>query len=89
MTADLTLTGRTACSAQCEKCNAGINAAFRPCMIHHYSDVLGYLDLQNATASDLVLQDCDLTVGCLSCSQEIPVEVMNIGKGHQRRAEYI
>lgn len=87
VTADLTLTGRTACSAQCEKCNAGINAAFRPCMIHHYSDVLGYLDLHNATASDLVLQDCDLTVGCLSCSQEIPVESVFYGQTKEFNCE--
>lgn len=87
VTADLTLTGRTACSAQCEKCNAGINAAFRPCMIHHYSDVLGYLDLHNAIASDLVLQDCDLTVGCLSCSQEIPVESVFYGQTKEFNCE--
>ncbi|XP_014885804.1 uncharacterized protein LOC106946154 [Poecilia latipinna] len=87
VTADLTLTGRTACSAQCDKCDAGINAAFRPCMIHHYSDVLGYLDLQNATASDLVLQDCDLTVGCLSCSEEIPVESVFYGQTKEFNCE--
>uniref|UniRef100_A0A4W6CGD1 Nucleoporin NUP42 n=1 Tax=Lates calcarifer TaxID=8187 RepID=A0A4W6CGD1_LATCA len=72
VTADLTLTGRTACSAQCEKCSASINAAFRPCMLHHYSDILGYLDLHNATPADLVLQECDLIVGCLTCSQDFP-----------------
>ncbi|XP_015253693.1 PREDICTED: uncharacterized protein LOC107099906 [Cyprinodon variegatus] len=87
VTADLTLTGRTTCSAQCEKCNAGINAAFRPCMIHHYSDVLGYLDLQNATASDLVLQDCHLSVGCLSCSQEVPVESVFYGQTKELNCE--
>lgn len=76
VTADLTLTGRTPCTAQCEKCSASINAAFRPCMLHHYSDVLGYLDLHNAAPADLVLHDCELTVGCLSCSQEGPVQVM-------------
>lgn len=76
MTADLTLTGRTPCAAQCEKCNASINAAFRPCMLHHYSSVLGYLDLHNAAPADLVLQECELSVGCLSCSQESPVQVM-------------
>lgn len=75
VTADLTLTGRTPCTAQCEKCSASINAAFRPCMLHHYSDVLGYLDLQNAAPADLVLQECELTVGCLSCSQEGPAQV--------------
>ncbi|XP_075998589.1 uncharacterized protein LOC142992155 isoform X3 [Genypterus blacodes] len=76
VTADLTLTGKTLCSAQCEKCSASISAGFRPCMLHHYSDVLGYLDLHNAAPVDLVLQDCELVVGCLSCSQDVPVEVM-------------
>lgn len=76
VTADLTLTGRAPCTAQCEKCSSSINAAFRPCMLHHYSDVLGYLDLHNATPADLVLQDCELIVGCLSCSQDGPVQVI-------------
>lgn len=75
VTADLTLTGRAPCTAQCEKCSASINAAFRPCMLHHYSDVLGYLDLHSASPADLVLQDCVLVVGCLNCSQEGPVQV--------------
>lgn len=78
VTADLTLTGRTPCSAQCEKCSAGISAAFRPCMLHRYSDVLGYLDLHNAAPADLVLQECELIVGCLSCSQEGPMQVTQL-----------
>ncbi|KAF7660962.1 hypothetical protein LDENG_00270780 [Lucifuga dentata] len=80
VTADLMLTGKTPCTAHCEKCSASINAAFRPCMLHHYSDILGYLDLHNATPADLVLQDCDFTVGCLSCSQEGPVENLSYGQ---------
>ena len=44
-------------------------------MLHHYSDVLGYLDLHNATPADLVLQECELSVGCLSCSQDVPMQV--------------
>ncbi|XP_019751096.1 uncharacterized protein LOC109531293 isoform X2 [Hippocampus comes] len=80
VTADLTLNGKTACVAQCEKCSARISAAFRPSMLHHYSDVLGYLDLQNAVPTDLVLQDCHLTVGCLSCSQESFVQNLCYGQ---------
>ncbi|XP_051238178.1 uncharacterized protein si:dkey-24l11.2 isoform X1 [Dicentrarchus labrax] len=83
VTADLTLTGRTPCSAQCEKCSASINAAFRPCMLHHYSDVLGYLDLHNAAPADLVLQECELIVGCLSCSQDGPVQ-QNLSYGQTK-----
>lgn len=77
VTADLTLNGRNPCTAQCEKCNAGISAAFRPSMLHHYSDVLGYLDLGTAAPVDLVLQDCDLVIVCLNCSKEGPVKVTN------------
>lgn len=43
--------------------------------MHRYSDVLGYLDLHNAAPFDLVLQECELIVGCLTCSQENPLEV--------------
>ncbi|KAK5867406.1 hypothetical protein PBY51_011902 [Eleginops maclovinus] len=88
VTADLTLTGRTPCTAQCEKCSASINAAFRPCMLHHYSDVLGYLDLHNAAPVDLVLQDCDLIVGCLSCSQEGPVQNVCYGQTKESNCEH-
>lgn len=88
VTADLTLTGRTPCSAQCEKCSAGINAAFRPCMMHHYSDVLGYLDLHNATPSDLVLQECELIVGCLSCSQDSLLQNISYGQTKELNCEH-
>uniref|UniRef100_A0A3P8TLP7 Si:dkey-24l11.2 n=1 Tax=Amphiprion percula TaxID=161767 RepID=A0A3P8TLP7_AMPPE len=88
VTADLTLNGRTPCAAQCDKCNASINAAFRPCMLHHYSDILGYLDLHNATPADLVLQECELNVGCLSCSQEGPVQNLLYGQTKELNCEH-
>ncbi|XP_026221686.1 znF_C3H1 and zf-CHY domain-containing protein [Anabas testudineus] len=88
VTADLTLTGRAPCTAQCEKCSASINAAFRPCMLHHYSDVLGYLDLHNASPTDLVLQDCVLIVGCLNCSQEGPVQDLPYGQTKEFNCEH-
>ncbi|XP_056908780.1 uncharacterized protein si:dkey-24l11.2 isoform X1 [Takifugu flavidus] len=86
--ADLTLTGRTPCTAQCDKCSADINAAFRPCMVHHYSDVLGYLDLHNAAPADLVLQECELIVGCLTCSQENPTENLSYGQTKEFNCEH-
>ncbi|KAM4618472.1 uncharacterized protein ACJ7VT_007854 [Polymixia lowei] len=88
ITAELTLNGRTPCTAQCEKCSASISAAFRPSMLHHYSDVLGYLDLHNATPTDLVLQDCELTVGCLSCSQDGPAQNISYGQTKEFNCEH-
>ncbi|KAG9340721.1 hypothetical protein JZ751_020311 [Albula glossodonta] len=75
VTADLTLTGKLPCTAQCEKCSSGISAGFRPSMLHHYSSVLGFLDLNGAVPVDLVLQDCELLVGCLACSKEGPLQL--------------
>ncbi|KAM8890811.1 uncharacterized protein AB9W97_011649 isoform 1-T5 [Spinachia spinachia] len=88
VTADLSLSARTACTAQCEKCSASISAAFRPCMLHHYSDVLGYLDLHNAVPADLVLQECELIVGCLSCSEECPVQNLCYGQTKEFNCEH-
>ncbi|TNN57021.1 putative protein C18H10.09 [Liparis tanakae] len=76
------------CTAQCDKCSASITAAFRPCMLHHYNDVLGYLDLHNAAPADLVLQDCELIVGCLSCSQEGPVQNLSYGQTKEVNCEH-
>lgn len=52
-------------------------------MLHHYCNVLGYLDLHNTTPADLILKDCRLIVGCLACSQEMPVEVTKDGNANQ------
>ncbi|XP_061915627.1 uncharacterized protein si:dkey-24l11.2 [Entelurus aequoreus] len=87
VTADLGLSGKTTCTAQCEKCNASISAAFRPCMLHHYSDVLGYLDLQNAVPSDLVLQECHLAVGCLGCSEDSSLQNLCYGQTKEVNCE--
>ncbi|XP_010894838.2 uncharacterized protein si:dkey-24l11.2 [Esox lucius] len=88
VTADLTLSSRKPCTAQCEKCNAGIQAAFRPSMLHRYSDVLGYLDLGTTAPVDLVLQDCELVVGCLNCSKEGPVQNLSYGQSKEFNCQH-
>ncbi|XP_030621897.1 uncharacterized protein si:dkey-24l11.2 [Chanos chanos] len=88
VTSDLTLSGRVPCTAQCEKCGAGISATFRPSMLHHYSDVLGYLDLNGAVPVDLVLQACDLVVGCLSCSSEDIVQNVSYGQNKETNCQH-
>ncbi|XP_020311682.1 uncharacterized protein si:dkey-24l11.2 [Oncorhynchus kisutch] len=88
VTADLTLNGRNPCTAQCEKCNAGISAAFRPSILHHYSDVLGYLDLGTAAPVDLVLQDCDFVIVCLNCSKEGPVKNLLYGQSKEFNCQH-
>nr|XP_015199237.1 PREDICTED: uncharacterized protein LOC102698197 [Lepisosteus oculatus]XP_015199238.1 PREDICTED: uncharacterized protein LOC102698197 [Lepisosteus oculatus] len=88
VTADLTVRGELPCAAQCEKCSSGISAAFRPGMLHRYSDVLGYLDLTAAVPVDLVLQDCQLLVGCLDCSQEGPLQNVSYGQNKEVNCQH-
>ncbi|XP_039629350.1 uncharacterized protein si:dkey-24l11.2 [Polypterus senegalus] len=82
ITADLTITKKNPCTAECEKCNAHISAAFRHSIIHHYSDVLGYLDLNGAVPADLVLSNCEFVVGCLNCSEK--GLLMNLSYGYNK-----
>ncbi len=44
-------------------------------MLHHYSDVLGYLDLNAVAPVDLVLKDSVFSVGCLNCNKEDTIQV--------------
>ncbi|XP_076842155.1 uncharacterized protein LOC143486580 [Brachyhypopomus gauderio] len=85
---DLTLSGQLTCTAQCEKCGAGIKAAFRAGMLHQYCDVLGYLDLNAAVPVDLVLQDCQLTAACLSCNQEDTLQSLPYGQNMETHCQH-
>uniref|UniRef100_H3B4W6 Nucleoporin NUP42 n=1 Tax=Latimeria chalumnae TaxID=7897 RepID=H3B4W6_LATCH len=88
VTADLTMTSKHPYTAQCEKCNVRITAAFRPSMLHQYSAVLGYLDLHGAVPVDLVLQDTQLIVGCLNCSKEAPLQTISYGLNKEANCLY-
>uniref|UniRef100_F7ENF2 Nucleoporin NUP42 n=1 Tax=Xenopus tropicalis TaxID=8364 RepID=F7ENF2_XENTR len=77
--ADLSVSGRQPCTAQCDRCNSRISGAFHPRVIHQFSAVLGYVDIQGASPKDLILQDCDFIFSCLSCSQEGQVQSLSYG----------
>ncbi|KAM9311831.1 protein KTI12 homolog [Gastrophryne carolinensis] len=79
VTADLALTEKQPCIAQCDKCNSRISGTFYPTVLHQYSTVLGYVDIQGAAAKDLVLLECSFLVGCLNCSQEESVKNLTFG----------
>lgn len=79
VTADLSLTGKQPCTAQCEKCNSRISGTFHPSILHQYSTLLGYMDIQGATAKDLVLLECSFIISCLTCSHEEQVKSLSYG----------
>ncbi|XP_067275092.1 uncharacterized protein si:dkey-24l11.2 [Pseudorasbora parva] len=85
---DLTLNGRLTCTAQCEKCGADISADFRPSMMHHYSDVLGYMDLKAAVPVDLILQESEFSVGCLNCNKEDTFQNLTYGQKCEQNCQH-
>lgn len=60
----------------CAKCYNEQKVLFRPALAHHFSAVVGYLDLANCLPHDLILQDCVGEVGCLNCSRNMKLEVL-------------
>lgn len=80
VSAELSVGAGVLCSAQCEKCSADISVTFTPSILHSYSSVLGYLQLHNTTALDLLLNRCLFSVGCLDCSKESPVHDLAYGQ---------
>ncbi|KAK3601182.1 hypothetical protein CHS0354_004383 [Potamilus streckersoni] len=61
-------------SVVCVKCSNTMVAFFRSALVHQFSSVLGYLELQGCKAFDLVMQESALKLGCLNCSQEVTLK---------------
>uniref|UniRef100_A0A8C5MAE1 Nucleoporin NUP42 n=1 Tax=Leptobrachium leishanense TaxID=445787 RepID=A0A8C5MAE1_9ANUR len=78
-TADLSMTEKQPCVAQCERCNSRISVTFHSTIMHQYASVLGYVDIQGALPRDLILQDSVFAIGCLGCSQEGPLQNLSYG----------
>ncbi|CAG5124381.1 unnamed protein product [Candidula unifasciata] len=67
---DITVAPGKVMSTQCEKCSQNQFVHFRAALIHQFSSVAGYLDLDGCQAFDLIFQDCRVAVTCLSCSKQ-------------------
>ena len=62
-------------SVSCTRCNGQQLVTFRGSMVHQFQSVLGYLDLVECTAFDVVLSQCHFMIGCLGCSKEMAMLV--------------
>ena len=74
-TTELTTPPSRVNSVTCHRCNATQLVTFRGGMVHQFSSVLGYLDLVECTAFDMILSECEFMVGCLGCSKEMSMQV--------------
>lgn len=67
-------------SLRCEKCNQNQFVNYRPALIHQFSSVVGYLDMDGCQAFDLIFQDCRLAVTCLGCSKQTRINGLVTGQ---------
>lgn len=61
--------------ATCLKCSYPQILTFRSAIMHQFSSVVGYLDLDGCIPFDLILQDCIFKLGCFSCNKEMKAKV--------------
>lgn len=67
---EFTTSGGRVNVVQCGQCSQTQMCTFRPAMVHQFSPVMGYLDLEACLPFDIVLQNCSTVVSCLNCSKE-------------------
>lgn len=72
----------------CVKCHHSQEATFRPSILHQFTTVLGYLDLEGCQAFDLPLVDCIFAVECLNCNKQVSVDGIHYGKMWQSWCHY-
>ena len=63
----------------CGKCSNTCMVAFRPAIVHQFSAILGYFDVKECHAFDLVLSESEFMVGCEKCNKEMKVQVCITG----------
>ena len=77
---DVTMSSQRPVQVSCAKCSQGMIVAFRSNMAHQFSSVIGYMDVSDCQAFDIVLLDCVFDIGCFNCNKEVTIEVRRISK---------
>ena len=72
---DIYVTQGNVISVSCDRCNNDMLVTYRPGLLHQFSSVLGYLDVDGCQAFDLVLQDCRVSVSCMACNKQTTMDV--------------
>ncbi|XP_068741541.1 uncharacterized protein [Montipora capricornis] len=64
---------------QCTRCASTFAVTYRPAVIHQFSSILGYLDIDGCLPFDVVLPESELVLGCFYCSKETTVKGLQYG----------
>lgn len=71
---DLHVSPGNVMSLSCNRCNQDMYVTYRPVLLHQFSSVLGYLDVDGCQVFDLVLQDCRAIVSCMACNKQTTID---------------
>ncbi|XP_071480408.1 uncharacterized protein [Diadema antillarum] len=80
---NLDVTYGRALVVHCPKCQREQTVAYRPCIVHQFSPVLGFLDLNECVPVDLIVFESNFTVSCMMCSDETHVKGFQYGQARQ------
>ncbi|XP_059168198.1 uncharacterized protein LOC131950164 isoform X2 [Physella acuta] len=67
-------------SLQCIKCNQKQFVNYRAALMHQFSSIAGYLDVDGCQAFDLIFQDSRAAVTCLACSKQTRINGLVTGQ---------
>lgn len=81
--ADVVTPARRRNVVTCGRCSRTCSVTFRPNLMHQFNSVLGYFDLVDCFAVDLVLSGCVFALDCFGCNKRIVADGIHYG---QRRS---
>ena len=74
-TTEVQLSPGQAYHVNCPRCHIDHLMEFSSTIAHQMSSVIGWLNLEGCRPFDLVLADCQFSVGCINCSKEEQIAV--------------
>uniref|UniRef100_L7LYQ2 Nucleoporin NUP42 n=1 Tax=Rhipicephalus pulchellus TaxID=72859 RepID=L7LYQ2_RHIPC len=81
--ADVVTPARRRNVVTCGRCSRTCSVTFRPNLMHSFNSVLGYFDLVDCFAVDLVLSGCVFALDCFGCNKRMTADGIHYG---QRRS---
>ncbi|KAH7932505.1 hypothetical protein HPB52_024480 [Rhipicephalus sanguineus] len=81
--ADVVTPARRRNVVTCGRCSRTCSVTFRPNLMHPFNSVLGYFDLVDCFAVDLVLSGCVFALDCFGCNKRMTADGIHYG---QRRS---
>lgn len=68
---DISTPAGRANKVNCDKCQTEQFVTFRSSIVHQFSNVMGYVDVQGCDVFDVILPDCEFQVGCMKCNKQV------------------